>query len=181
VTCNGTQARCRPDVTPLSKPADIQSDGHAIAPPRRAVAHQVTALTLLFLGGGAVGARLAAWLVPESIAAQFFGMFVLPMAFATGLQSWLGSAVAMALWRTVTRGPATAAERHVERSGVPGGSFVFVPIALAFAAAAGLLVGMLGAAGGLVPTLIAYGVLGLGYGIACWRCARSGYLPFPQE
>jgi hypothetical protein len=29
--------------------------------------------------------------------------------------------------------------------------------------------------------LCLYAGLGLGYGVACWLLARTGYLPFPRE
>jgi hypothetical protein len=141
---------------------------------------QVAALAVLFLGGGVVGDRLATWLAPDSFVARFFGLFVLPMAFASGLQSWVGFAIALALWRTVTRGPMTPEQRNVELA-IPPGSIVFVPIAVGFAGVAGLLIGLLGSTFGILVTVSLYVLLGLGYGTACWLCARSGYLPFPQE
>jgi hypothetical protein len=45
---------------------------------------------------------------------------------------------------------------------------------------AGLLIGLLGSSLGVISTLGMYALLGLGYGTACWLCARSGYLPFPE-
>ena len=148
------------------------------APPP-SVALQVVALAVLFLGGGVAGDWLATRLAPDSFVARFFGLFALPLAFASGLQSWVGFAIAIALWRTITRGPATPEERRAQR--VPSGSIVFVPIAVGFGGAAGLMIGLLGSAVGLLLTLGVYLLLGLGYGTACWLCARAGYLPFPTE
>jgi uncharacterized membrane protein YccF (DUF307 family) len=34
---------------------------------------------------------------------------------------------------------------------------------------------------GFLLTLTVYILVGVSYGIACWRLARVGYLPFPDE
>ena len=139
---------------------------------------QVFALIVLFLGGGIAGAGLTQWLAPGSIAAAFFGLFSFPLAFVFGMQSWVGLAIGIALWRTATRGPLTPAQRRTE---VPAGSFVFVPIAVTLVGAAGLLIGLIGSSLGILATFGLYVLLGLGYGTACWLCARSGYLMWPTE
>jgi hypothetical protein len=139
---------------------------------------QVLALIVLFLGGGIAGSGLTQWLAPDSILAAFFGLFAFPLAFMLGMQSWVGLAIGIALWRTATRGPLTPAQRRTE---VPAGSFVFVPIAVTMVGGAGLLIGLLGSSLGVLATFGLYVLLGLGYGTACWLCARSGYLPWPTE
>ena len=138
---------------------------------------QVLVLATLFLGGGLLGVALSQWLAPESILAQFVGLFSFSAPFIVGLQWWLGLALGIALWRTAWHGPMTPEER---RTAIPAGSFVFVPVSVTLAAVAGVLIGILGSSLGFLATLGLYVLLGLGYGTACWLCARSGYLPFPQ-
>ena len=43
------------------------------------------------------------------------------------------------------------------------------------------MIALVGSTRGVLFTLVLYLLLGLGYGTACWLCARSGYLPFPTE
>ena len=154
------------------------SGSRSTASPRRPPWHQVGVLALLFLGGGVAGVGIARYLVAGSFVAQFVGLFTFPLPFVIGLQSWLGLAVGVAMWRTAVRGPATPAEARGE---TPAGSIVFVPVSVVFVGAVGLLVGLLGSSLGILATLGLYVLLGLGYGIACWIAARSGYLPFPNE
>ena len=151
---------------------------HQEAESRPSVWLQVFALIVLFLGGGIAGAVLTQWLAPGSIVAAFFGLFSFPLAFVFGMQSWVGLAIGIALWRTATRGPLTPAQRRTE---VPAGSFVFVPIAVTLVGAAGLLIGLLGSSLGVLATFGLYVLLGLAYGTACWLCARAGYLMWPTE
>ena len=54
---------------------------------------QILVLVLLFLGGGSLGVWLAIRLAPESILAQFVGLFSFSLPFAIGLQSWMGAAI----------------------------------------------------------------------------------------
>lgn len=139
---------------------------------------QVLALATLFLGGGAAGVGLSRYLVPGSFVAQFVGLFTFPVPFVIGLQSWLGLALGVAMWRTAVHGPAKPGEKLTE---IPAGSIAFVPVSVAFVGGAGLLIGLLGSSLGILATLGLYVLLGLGYGTVCWLCARYGYLPFPQE
>jgi hypothetical protein len=139
---------------------------------------QVGALAILFLGGGAAGVGLSRYLVPGSFLAQFVGLFTFPVPFVIGLQSWLGLALGVAMWRTAAHGPAKPGERLSE---IPAGSIAFVPVSVMFVGGAGLLIGLLGSSLGILATLGLYVLLGFGYGMACWLAARSGYLPFPQE
>jgi hypothetical protein len=60
---------------------------------------QVLVLVLLFLGGGSFGVWLAGRLAPESILAQFVGLFSFSLPFAIGLQSWLGAAIVVEVIR----------------------------------------------------------------------------------
>ena len=148
------------------------------AGPARSVWLQVLVLVALFLGGGALGVALAGRLAPDSWLAQFVGLFSFSVPFVIGLQSWVGFALATALWRTVTRGARSPMDRQRE---VPGGSVVFIPVCAGLVAFAGLLIGLFGSSIGMIATVGLYLVLGLGYGVACWMSARSGYLPFPPE
>ena len=145
---------------------------------RRPAWHQVGVLALLFLGGGAAGVGLSWSLAPESVVAQFVGLFTFPLPFVIGLQAWLGLAIGVAMWRTAVRGPVAPADARAE---TPAGSIVFVPVSVAFVSAVGLVIGILGSSLGILATLGLYVLLGLGYGTACWIAARSGYLPFPTE
>ena len=138
---------------------------------------QVAALIVLFLGGGVAGATLAERLAPGSIVAAAAGLFALPLTFAVGLQLWLGTGLLLAIvhrlrGRRFTRKPG---ERLI-----PAGAFVFVPLAVAFNGAAGLVVAVAGSSIGWLATLLLYPALGALYGAACWRLARAGYLPFPN-
>ena len=144
--------------------------------PARPTWPTIVLLPVLFLGGGAAGVGLSQLLAPQSFVAQFVGLFSFPVAFVAGLHLWLGFAIAIALWRTLTRGP-----RKADGVEIPGGSIVFVPACVVIIGCAGLLIGIFGSSLGIIATTGLYLLLGLGYGIACWLTARSGYLPFPQE
>ena len=144
----------------------------------KSIGLQVFVLAVLFLGGGLLGVGLSQWLAPDSILAQFVGLFTFPLPFVVGLQSWLGLAIGLALWRTALHGPMTPDER---RTAIPAGSFVFVPASVTLIGCAGFLVGILGSSLGILATLGLYVLAGLGYGTICWLCARSGYLPFLPE
>lgn len=140
---------------------------------------QVLVLVLLFLGGGSFGVWLAGRLAPDSILAQFVGLFSFSLPFAIGLQSWLGAAIIVEVIRLIARrGRRLPPEA---RSATPPGSFVFVPTCAGLITCAGLLIGVLGSSLGVIATTALYLLLGIGYGVACWLFARAGYLPIPQE
>ncbi len=140
---------------------------------------QILVLVLLFLGGGSFGVWLAVRLAPESILAQFVGLFSFSLSFAIGLQSWLGAALVVEVIRLIARRGRRLTPD--ERSAMPPGSFVFVPTCAGMITCAGLLIGVFGSSLGVIATTGLYLVLGLGYGVACWLFARAGYLPIPQE
>ena len=149
------------------------------APAGRPVKWQILALVLLFLGGGSFGVWLSGRLAPESILAQFVGLFSFSLPFAIGLQSWMGTAIAVEVFRLIARrGRRLPPE---QRSATPPGSFVFVPTCVGLITCAGLLIGVFGSSLGVIATTGLYLALGLGYGVACWLFARAGYLPIPQE
>jgi hypothetical protein len=146
------------------------SDGRS-----RATATQALTFAVMFLGGAGAGLGLATWRAPGSFAAQVVGMFTFSLPFAIGMQWWLGTALLLALWGLVTKGPRTPLPGEV-----PGGAIVFVPVCAALVTTAGLLVGALATPRTIVATTALYLAVGVLYGVACWRLARSGYLPFPQ-
>lgn len=152
------------------------SDESAVATP--SVWLQVLVLTVLFLGGGLAGASLSNLLAPESILAQFVGLFTFAFPFILGMHYWLGLAIVIALWRLARHGRAGMAKMRVK---APPGSIVFVPTCTVLVGVAGLLIGMLGSSLGIVATVGLYLLAGLAYGTACWLAARSGYLPFLPE
>ena len=141
---------------------------------------QVLVLALLFVGGGAAGALLPAWLAPGSFAAEAVGFFSFVVPFALGMQAWLGLAIVLALWGHIRRLRHPDAVRPT-RADIPSGSFVFVPISTTIVGIAGLVIGLLGSSLGVLGTFTLYLLLGLLYGLACWTAARSGYLPFGLE
>ena len=139
--------------------------------------HQLATVLVLFLGSGAVGGLLAEYLAPDSIVASAAGFFALPLTFALGLQLWLGTGLLLAIVHRL-RG-----RKFDTRPGellIPGGAFVFVPLAVAFNGAAGVVVAIAGSWIGWLATLLLYLTLGGLYGTACWRLARAGYLPLPH-
>ena len=140
---------------------------------------QILVLALLFLGGGSFGVWLAIRLAPESILAQFVGLFSFSLPFAIGLQSWMGAAIVVEVFRLIRRRGRRLPRQ--ERSATPPGSFVFVPTCAGLITCAGLLIGVFGSSLGVIATTGLYLVLGVGYGVACWLFARAGYLPIPQE
>ena len=140
---------------------------------------QLRVLVLLFLGGGSFGVWLSGYLAPESILAQFVGLFSFSLPFAIGLQSWLGAAIVVEVIRLIRRrGRRLPPE---QRSATPPGSFVFVPTCAGLITCAGLLIGVFGSSLGVIATTGLYLMLGLGYGVVCWLFASAGYLPIPQE
>ena len=140
---------------------------------------QVLVLVLLFLGGGSFGVWLSGRLAPDSILAQFVGLFSFSFPFALGLYLWMGTAIVVELLSLIRRGGRRLAPE--ERSATMPGSFVFVPTCAVIITSAGLLIGLFGSSLGVFATTGLYLLLGLAYGVACWLFARAGYLPIPQE
>lgn len=138
---------------------------------------QIATLIVLFLGSGVGGALVAERLAPDSIVASAAGLFALPFTFAIGLQLWLGTGLLLAI---VHRLRGRKFDKQPGERLIPGGAFVFVPLAVAFNGAAGLVVAIAGSSIGWVATLVLYVTLGALYGTACWRLARAGYIPMPH-
>lgn len=138
---------------------------------------QIATLIVLFLGSGVGGALVAERLAPDSIVASAAELFALPFTFAIGLQLWLGTGLLLAI---VHRLRGRKFDKQPGERLIPGGAFVFVPLAVAFNGAAGLVVAIAGSSIGWVATLVLYVTLGALYGTACWRLARAGYIPMPH-
>jgi hypothetical protein len=161
----------------------------ASAPPgatARSALIGILLLVVLFLGSGVAGVQLAQTVAPESFIAAFIGLFALPLAFASGLQLWLGLALFGALWQLLRRalgGARARASFSEPRSAnrAPPGSFVFVPLSAAFGTLAGLVIGVTATTIGFFATAGIYAGLGLVHGVACWLAARSGHLPLPEH
>ena len=47
----------------------------------------------LFFGGGLAGARLSSYAAPDSVFAGMSGFLMLPLAFLSGFQFWIGFAI----------------------------------------------------------------------------------------
>ena len=139
----------------------------------------------LFFGGGYLGIQVSRLLAPGSGLAEFVSFLTLPAAFVLGIVAWAGAAIPGALRRFVllvlkgVRSP--AAKENGSKATIPPGSFAFVPAALVPCLVAGTVVGALSSRLGFGWVLCLYAGLGLGYGVACWLLARTGYLPFPRE
>jgi len=56
-----------------------------------------------------------------------------------------------------------------------------VPASLITSLIAGLIMGLVSQRLGFALVVGLYGLLGLGYGVVCWKLARAGYIPFPEE
>jgi hypothetical protein len=140
-------------------------------------------VTLAFLGGPVIGLLLARAVAPDSFVAEAVGAFMLPLAFAGGMQLWLGAAIATAVVQLVRRvasgGPwRPSSEALVD---VPPGAFAFVPVSTGAGMAGGLMVGFVSSS---LPFLVCwqlYAAVGAAYGVAVWQLARAGYLPFPEQ
>lgn len=142
-------------------------------------------LGLLF-GGGYVGTQLANLVAPDSGLAEFISFFALPVSLTFGIIGWLGAASVRVLRmrrRAARAGKdsRTVTEPFATGSIFPPGSFAFVPAALIPCALAGVVVGLLSSHFGFIAVLGSYLLLGLGYGLSCWKLAQHGYLPFPEE
>ena len=135
-------------------------------------------LVVAFGAGPILGMWLAHVLAPGSMVADATGMFAFPLAFAAGLQAWLGFAIFSAVLHLFRR----RARQTLPTRGpdVPPGSFVFVPLCITAGLVAGLVVGWMSDTQTMLTSLMAHVSVGALYGAAVWRLARSGYLPFPD-
>ena len=143
----------------------------------------------LFFGGGWAGIQVSRALAPGSGVAEFVSFLALPAAFVVGLAGWAGAAIPAAVGRLIRlarerpreRDGSTPPKPEESRARIPPGSFAFVPAGLATCTISGMVVAGLSGSLGFGWVLGLYAALGLAYGVACWRLARTGYLPFPRE
>lgn len=139
----------------------------------------------LFFGGGYLGIQVSHILAPDSGLAEFVSFLMLPTAFVIGIVAWAGAAIPSAvlrLVRLILKGDRAASVMEKgSKATIPPGSSAFVPAALVPCLVAGAVVGSLSTRFGFGWVFSLYAVLGLGYGVVCWRLARTGYLPFPRE
>jgi hypothetical protein len=140
----------------------------------------------LFFGGGYVGTQMARLSAPGSYVAEFVSFLALPAAFAVGAVGWVGLSVPSAFRMLVRlvrgrQGAPPANEGQSRRAAIPSGSFVFVPAAFLSTTLSGAIVAAVPSSVGVAWVVGAYAAVGLGYGIACWGLARTGYLPFPTD
>lgn len=133
----------------------------------------------LFLGGGAIGFALARGLAPDSWIADAASVFALPVAFAVSLQLWYGLAIIGLVPRLLAmlagRRPPRAADTRMQ---LPG-SWVFLPMSIGCAAAAGFVCGLASP----LPFLLVFAIyvtVGTIYGIVAWTSARRGLLLPPE-
>jgi hypothetical protein len=157
---------------------------------RRARQKPIGLLVILatFVGAGLLGMRLAALLAPASGLASAVSTLMLPLGVFLGLVAWLGAALLLLLPSAI-RALLALLRGKRERTGqraaldpleVPPGSVVFVPTCTLCGASAGVIVGLVSPHWGFFSVVGLYLVLGLLFGILCWRLARAGYIPFPE-
>ena len=149
--------------------------------PRRPRLLSAGALIAAFFGGAAIGEGQAAWLAPESAAAEFVSFFHLPLAFVVGVSVWMGMGIVVVAAKVLGR--LLRGEGRRRHSGppvtpVPSGAWIFLPVASASGLFAGLLVGGLTSA--IWTTLPVYWATGTIYGAVVFALANAGYLPFPD-
>ena len=139
----------------------------------------------LFFGGGIAGDQLARQLAPDSVLAAFIGFLVFPTTFAIGIVAWAGASLPTALRRLLrlirSNDSQPASPMHSAMATIPPGSIAFVPVASVTCTLWGILMAVLST--DLSPgwVLCLYAVLGLVYGVTCWKLAQAGFLAFPTE
>jgi len=140
---------------------------------------------ILFFGGGFLGSQLAAVVAPDSRVAEFISFFALPVAFFFGVVAWAGAAIPCAVRILIGRFQGRQRSPEPGKTAVdpliPPGSFLFVPLSVLTSSLAGLVVAFLATRLGFAWVVCLYVMLGLGYGLTCWKLARAGYLEFPTE
>jgi hypothetical protein len=139
----------------------------------------------LFFGGGYAGTQAARTLAPDSPVAEFVSFLALPAGLLIGFVAWAAVAAPAALRRFVrlarVRSGSPDSIDGVSAGTIPPGSFAFVPAALVTSTLPGMVVAATSTRLGVAWVLCLYAVVGLAYGVACWKLAQSGYLPFPRE
>jgi hypothetical protein len=137
-------------------------------------------VAVLFLGGAVAGISLAGTFAPGSWVAMGVGFFALPLAFASGLQAWMGLALGLGLVRLVRGRRARSGAATVGKDRLPGG-FVFVPFSSAAGLVAGIMSGICSAIHGVVLVTLIYWTVGTLHGLAAWAAVRAGWLMPPEQ
>jgi hypothetical protein len=139
----------------------------------------------LFFGGGYLGIQVSHILAPDSGLAEFVSFLTLPAAFVIGIVAWAGAAIPSAVRKfvrlTLKGDRAPSVMEKGSKATIPPGSSAFVPAALVTCLVAGAVMGAISTRLSFGWVFCLYAGLGLGYGVVCWRLARTGYLPFPRE
>jgi hypothetical protein len=148
--------------------------------PRGGALALIAALLALFPGSAALGTALAEWLAPGSWVAQIAGFFALPVAFAAGLQMWIGVAIFGAIVRLLVRRRSVSAATGRPSASLPG-SFVFLPLSSGAGLLAGVIVGLVPAAESWLGAVAVFWLAGTLHGWVAWRLARSGVLVPPES
>ena len=64
---------------------------------------------------------------------------------------------------------------------IPPGSIAFLPVSVLISLPVGGAVGLAPGGWSAFSTILWYGLAGMLYGLAMWRLAAIGLLPFPEE
>jgi hypothetical protein len=136
------------------------------------------------LSGPLLGMLVSSWVAPDSDLAEFAAFGAFAMAFVSGLNMWLGVALATAIASTLFR-LLRGQWRRVEpvppsREPVPNGYAVFVPIGALYGLAAGVVAAIASDVASLAFAALAQTAAGTAYGVALYALAHTGYLPFPE-
>jgi hypothetical protein len=137
-----------------------------------------------FAGGPALGCFVADWAAPGSELAQLVSPLAFTLAFVGGLMLWLGigvlSVVSGALYRLVRGHRHWRLRSPSATAFVPPGYGLFLPLALGFGLAAGVVAGLVPQAISFWLSCAAHLIAGAAYGGALRALARHGYLPFTE-
>jgi hypothetical protein len=145
----------------------------------RSVANRLAALFLTPVIGGVAGALLGNAVAPDSVPSRAITTFMLPFSLFAGLGVWLSAALVLGIGRLLIGRRAERSVRNSRTTEVPfspPGSIMVLVTAVGFSLCAACFVSALSSKARLLPTLIAYGAMGLGYGVVAWQLARRGYL-----
>jgi len=151
--------------------------------PPRSVGLSLLAVTVVFIGGPALGATLGEWIAPESPLAQVIGFVAFALAFFLGITMWVGLGVFMVvikgLW-ALLRG------RLPSGAHIPTDHLLIPPGYGAFWLSCGLCSLVAGGAAWLLSdasfstAVGGYLLAGAAYAFVCRTLAHHGYIPFPE-
>jgi hypothetical protein len=92
---------------------------------------------------------------------------------------WQGLAIISGIVKHLRHGNRTLGESSIPEALAPK-AWRLIPVPVLFAAAAGVVTGLLGDVG-VVPTVGAYASVGLLYGMCCFWLGRAGMLPILDD